>query len=438
MQAPNHIYDSDSAYYSYTSHEQQQFIPDPLPPNGTHTPMTIKIPARSDYSQNSLRRSSRNSAASTGSEYHEGDEDDEDEDAPGEPDEDEYPAHEAEEEMILTQHGRRVKKLAYVDSPSSDQDDYELSPKPKKEQEQVEEDGADSDPLNITTTGRPRRKAAALVQHFESDDSDDIKPPGGAGRRTRSRNQSFNNLGGFLEDDEPPKRNLRPRIATRGSSRRKQESSSGIASRPLRKNDRAERYQKRHHVDNDYDPDNHEPSSPDADGLEDVEIDMDEEDLSDDDDDGHREPKKYSLRARKEGVNYAILPPLEAETRASGSSKRRGGTGGSYSRKRAPGEPGWSATGAELGRWMGMPPGNPIDSSDDEYTRTPRKGLGGAPVGGLLGAAGLNAGMMGDLTAGTPSNLGKIGDTSLADVDPLGVNPNVTFDEVGGLDDRRS
>ena len=57
--------------------------------------------------------------------------------------------------------------------------------------------------------------------------------------------------------------------------------------------------------------------------------------------------------------------------------------------------------------------------------------------------------------AGTPSNLGKVGDactslvklpvihvahtpSALADADPLGVNQNVTFDEVGGLDDRMS
>jgi ATPase family AAA domain-containing protein 2 len=56
--------------------------------------------------------------------------------------------------------------------------------------------------------------------------------------------------------------------------------------------------------------------------------------------------------------------------------------------------------------------------------------------------------------AGTPANFGKVGDagrpyptsdegftylwTALADADPLGVNQNVTFDEVGGLDDRLS
>jgi hypothetical protein len=39
--------------------------------------------------------------------------------------------------------------------------------------------------------------------------------------------------------------------------------------------------------------------------------------------------------------------------------------------------------------------------------------------------------------AGTPSNMGKVGDAALADADPLGVNQNVTFDEVGGLDDRK-
>lgn len=72
------------------------------------------------------------------------------------------------------------------------------------------------------------------------------------------------------------------------------------------------------------------------------------------------------------------------------------------------------------------------------------------PAGGM---------MPGDLAAaGTPSNLGKIGDSgenkrpcsfaglgtdtkngniALADADPLGVNQNVTFDEVGGLEDRQ-
>lgn len=92
----------------------------------------------------------------------------------------------------------------------------------------------------------------------------------------------------------------------------------------------------------------------------------------------------------------------------------------------------------------------------DFATRTPRKnlGLGGAGGGLFAGSAGAGALLPGDLAAaaGTPSNLGKVGDagtycsqcfcsmltyyTALADADPLGVNQNVTFDEVGGLDDR--
>jgi hypothetical protein len=99
-----------------------------------------------------------------------------------------------------------------------------------------------------------------------------------------------------------------------------------------------------------------------------------------------------------------------------------------------------------------------VPYQDSDYnTRTPRK-----PFGGVFGGGGAVAGsaggsmLPGDLAAaaGTPSNLGKIGDASehfvsampyaklstffvaLADADPLGVNTNVTFDEVGGLDDR--
>ena len=48
---------------------------------------------------------------------------------------------------------------------------------------------------------------------------------------------------------------------------------------------------------------------------------------------------------------------------------------------------------------------------------------------------------MNDLAAaaasgGGPSNFGKVGDAALADADPLGVNTSVTFDDVGGLDER--
>lgn len=140
--------------------------------------------------------------------------------------------------------------------------------------------------------------------------------------------------------------------------------------------------------------------------------------------------RPYSLRQRAR-INYAIPPALEEMKQA--KPRQAGGRGGG-NRKRGPG---WSASGAELSRWMGMAPAD--DSDSDFPTRTPRKPFGGAGVfgaGGPISAGG--AGLLpGDLAAaaGTPSNLGKIGDAALADADPLGVNTNVTFDEVGGLDD---
>ncbi|EJD00736.1 AAA-domain-containing protein [Fomitiporia mediterranea MF3/22] len=154
------------------------------------------------------------------------------------------------------------------------------------------------------------------------------------------------------------------------------------------------------------------------------------------DDDNNEEepdtgPRTYGLRARTKQVNYAIPPPLEEmrppEVKRSKASKGKGRAG-----------PGWSANGTVLSRYMGMP--GPADDSDSDVpTRTPRKPFGtgtGAGAGGGLFAAG-GGGLFPDglAAAGTPSNLGKVNDAALADADPLGVNQNVTFDEIGGLDD---
>jgi len=79
------------------------------------------------------------------------------------------------------------------------------------------------------------------------------------------------------------------------------------------------------------------------------------------------------------------------------------------------------------------------DSSDDEVMKQPK------PVGGTVGMTPTTAGGFNFFappvtadsappTSGTPANLGKIKDKqSLADADPLGVDQNVNFDSVGGL-----
>ncbi|KAI6003360.1 hypothetical protein EDC04DRAFT_1022821 [Pisolithus marmoratus] len=77
------------------------------------------------------------------------------------------------------------------------------------------------------------------------------------------------------------------------------------------------------------------------------------------------------------------------------------------------------------------------DSYSDVLLRTPRKNFGDRALlgAGAMSTGGLLPSDFAAATAGTPSNLGKIGESALADADPLGVNQNVTFDEVGGLDD---
>ncbi|KAL2004369.1 hypothetical protein VTN02DRAFT_2015 [Thermoascus thermophilus] len=159
-------------------------------------------------------------------------------------------------------------------------------------------------------------------------------------------------------------------------------------------------------------------------------------------------------RSRKD-VDYRIirpdltLPIEEAENEPAESPSRRGRGGGGS---------GWQRTlFSTYGPFGGggptavlAPPGAPgaaggveSDSSDDETMQHPR-GVGGvgmtptsaqAPGLGLVtpaqthGADTAQAGL-----SGTPANLGKIKDKqALADADPLGVDPNVNFDSVGGL-----
>jgi hypothetical protein len=69
------------------------------------------------------------------------------------------------------------------------------------------------------------------------------------------------------------------------------------------------------------------------------------------------------------------------------------------------------------------------DSSDDEGQA---KNTGLAPGGGILAPQGHTNDAQG--LSGTPANFGKIKDKqTLADADPLGVDMNVNFDSVGGL-----
>lgn len=169
--------------------------------------------------------------------------------------------------------------------------------------------------------------------------------------------------------------------------------------------------------------------------------------------------EKPKTRQRKP-VDYRILRPDLASTldddgepsAATPSRRGRGGAGGTWQRS-------LFSTYGPFGGGGGPPPvfGGPggigavagvdSDSSDDENAQRPRPaGIGGAvgmtpttahptslslfppPPGQLHGADPLQG------PSGTPANLGKIKEKqALADADPLGVDQNINFDAVGGL-----
>ncbi|KAJ5166567.1 Tat-binding [Penicillium canariense] len=148
-------------------------------------------------------------------------------------------------------------------------------------------------------------------------------------------------------------------------------------------------------------------------------------------------------RSRKE-VDYRLirpehlLPMEDAENdfvTESPSRRGRGGGGGAWQRTLFPtfGPFGGGGPSAIL-----APPGAPVatggvdsDSSDDEAIQQ-SKPAGLASGGGLVPQT--HSGDPAQNLSGTPANFGKIKDKqALADADPLGVDVNVNFDSVGGL-----
>lgn len=380
-----------------------------------------------------LRRSARHSHSSvaSGSEYHASEPSPEAGDFPDLEDE------EDEEKPVLVKstRGRTYKRMSYVESADEDAEgdpDPLVAPDP---------DDFFNDDANVRVTRASARRRTS-EEHDDDNDSMDVQV-----RHRRPRN----NLNGFIATDDDDDDNSLRRYNTRNRLRKATNGrTSPVKSKAsLQKDQRANRAARRGarttketeaYVD-------HTSPGSSADGSfseevphtpTDLEIDMniDGNGAENEDETQQDDGKPYGLRERQKKINYYIPPPLEELPRPPPPIKGpRTGAGGKGHGRKGRGL-GWSASGAELGRWMGMPG----DDSDSDYnpTRTPGRGLGalGAGAGAFGGAVPSGgAGMLGDLAAGTPSNLGKIGDAGLADTDPLGVNVNVTFDEVGGLDD---
>ncbi|CAI7571901.1 unnamed protein product [Penicillium bialowiezense] len=147
-------------------------------------------------------------------------------------------------------------------------------------------------------------------------------------------------------------------------------------------------------------------------------------------------------RRNRKDVDYRIIRPEllqpneDSDHEITGSPSRRARGGGGWQRTlfSTIGPFGGGGNSAILGA-----PGNPAaaggadsDSSDDEGMQQPnRNGL--APNGAVAATHNQSADPA-QAASGTPANLGKFNNKqALADADPLGVDMNVNFDHVGGL-----
>ena len=256
----------------------------------------------------------------SGSEYNASDNMDHDADADAEG---EVEDEEEEPEVVVSKRGRAHKKVTYVES-------------------------SDIDDEVIPNGGRSLRNRQVVK------DEDD-PPPSRYPRRSRSQK-----LGGFVVSDEEEDLHNEYDDGSSRRLRRNRPTRSQSKPQPSNKNMRSTRRSgrtKRKENDDDF----HDPGSSGSSGsFDNIQITSDLDDLAiepppepepEDDNDG----KPYALRTRQP-INYAIPPPLEEMVRP---PKQTGGRNGNKRKSRGLG---WSASGAQLDKWMGGQ-GNRFDDS---------------------------------------------------------------------------
>jgi len=303
-----------------------------IPPS---QPLLIKLPPSNSMN---LRRSTRHSSAPSGSEYNVSEKSVEME------------AEELKEEtppveMTITKRGRLVKKNIYVESSDADGDgeadpDAEVSPIQgggRKTRRTAVFNDEEEEEEQVNTRLRKGRKDSFIAT------DDDEKPAGGPRYQTRNRSKPKPQPNGhsnvhmtFVEKELLKKQKTQAARAQRASARNRRSGPD----------------------QEDFQPPSSSAGSVDADGsLDDALHDTSDLEMEEQEPDPEPEPedetdgKPYALRQRKE-INYAIPPPLEEMPRP----PPRPNGGRTLSRNGKGKKPGWSMSGAELGRYMGMPP----------------------------------------------------------------------------------
>ena len=333
-----------------TGHPFMQDSPDstvPLFPS--QQKLTFKIPPNM-HARNTRSASRRASSGASGSEYHVSEKS---------MDMEEPPLHEEEPkeespEIVVTRGGRPYRKPTYVES--SDAEDFDEVPVAAGDLFD------DTKVRKVTTRSSSRRQQNSADAEDEDEDGN---PSRFSGRRRKA-----STLGGFIVRDEDE--DMNGGYATR--TRAKRIASKAIPQPSQKERQEAQRTQRlqrrdarrgtsKAEVEDDFFPDHtSSAASADADGSlddaphtsSDLEPLPEPEPEPEPEDEGDGKP--YSLRQRKE-VNYAIPPPLEdlAKPPPRHGGGRNGRNGGGGANAKGKGKLGWSASGAELGRWMGMP-----------------------------------------------------------------------------------
>ncbi|KAF8313186.1 AAA-domain-containing protein [Clavulina sp. PMI_390] len=278
-----------------------------------------------------------------------------------------------------------------------------------------EEDDDDDGPRQV---GRRRAGKPSRNDNFiEDDENDDIDSDAGYGQRsTRSRKP-------------PPPRRPKPKKSPRKRSRNDDE--DGDFELTGKSDVDTDEESGSHDFDAPVTSPSPEPPSPHRTRAE-----------------AAHSPRGYGLRPARRPINYQIPPPLETDASFANMAADLGGDKPvrpprpRFGLARA-GSQALGAIGGGLlpdGSLPAAPQLNDDSDSDDPNHPSNKAARGGANAAngqGLIGAGG--ATNDGAAAAGGPANYGKVSkDSLLADTDPLGVNVNVTFDEVGGLDDHIS
>lgn len=360
-----------SAQYNFP--ELELFPSNPLPeiPSPSSSLRIRLPPAMAPFGRSSTRR--QTASLASGSEYHDSNNSvDEDENAKEVPEDEE---EEPKVKVTLSARGRPVAKVSYAESTS--EDELTLGSKRVRirnerggaQQNGAEEEEDEEDDDQMPRYGLRNRRRTKMNGFIVSDDDGDGDGDGDGGSRyvTRSKGKGHS---------APSSRNGRSGTGNRRILRRSGSNASASLPKPSTRSTRRTRSARDDENDDVYvdqasspSMDNGsldeaprtssepEPEPEDADAEGDIEVGGDGEQ------DVEQDGRPYSLRQRQK-INYAIPPPLEEmkppprANRPSGG-RANGRSGGGFGNGRSK-PPGWSASGAELERWMGG--GNADDS----------------------------------------------------------------------------